>query len=114
MQEMLEVMLHEKAKFSHALKAAAKLFASKREKENCMLTRQVAAMIKISTNASARVMPQSLCHLPLKIKTGPKGTILLPDYKALCVAFASYTRIKQLNNRQGTNNQGKLAKKWLR
>jgi hypothetical protein len=36
------------------------------------------------------------------LKTSPKGNIPLPDYKALYAAFASYMRIEQLNNRQGT------------
>ncbi len=44
------------------------------------------------------------------LKTGPQGNIPSHDYyKALYAAFASYMRIQQLNKRQGTNEQGKMA-----
>ena len=94
MQEMREAMLREKAKFSRALKAATKLFTSKREKENSMLTRQVAAMIKKKykgVGPSHATINHYVVNLGLigvsPLKTGPKGNIPLPDYKALCAAF---------------------------
>jgi hypothetical protein len=43
------------------------------------------------------------------VKNGPPGTIPPLGYKALCAAFASYMRIQQVNNCEGTTKRGKMA-----
>ena len=65
---------------------------------------------KASAQATLQFTIMSSTSALLELKTGPQGNIPSHDYyKALYAAFASYMRIQQLNKRQGTNEQGKMA-----
>jgi hypothetical protein len=116
MQDKREAMLRKKGIYSRALKFGTKLFASENKKEYGMSSRKVAAIAKKKFKGIGRshtTIHHYVVNLGLigvsPLKTGPQGNIPSHDYKALCAAFASYMRIQQLNKRQGTNKQGKMA-----
>ncbi len=98
------------------VKAAMKLYNAERQKADGMSARQVKSVIEneyIGVSPSHATIHYYVANLGLismpPVKSGPWGTIPPLDYMALCAAFASYMRIQQVNNCEGTNKQGKIA-----